>query len=265
MFNCEAPHGAVLVLPHGGHLEKLENLEHVRRYAAEHAESWYSYINGARGRGLPNGSLYLVTGCEKSQSWGMASFNNVREEFQLTYKPTPGTDSSPYNYHWRGIHARKNPTHHKTYDPQSGGRLNQTTFIHGLSISLATGIWGRLFGNVKICPIMESLGPGNNKGGVHGSPSQGSSIFSWSLSALGGPQAGSKHHASSSGGVELSDLSPVSKIFHPAELINNYLLHKTPQAKVVMSHDDDWCNILQDDGTVSVVQTPSELLQRIND
>ncbi|KAJ7708866.1 hypothetical protein B0H17DRAFT_971465, partial [Mycena rosella] len=76
MFNCEAPHGAVLVLPHGAQLEKLENLDNVRQYAAQNAESWYRYINGARGRGLGNGSLYLVTGCEKTQSWGMASFDN---------------------------------------------------------------------------------------------------------------------------------------------------------------------------------------------
>ncbi|KAJ7126735.1 hypothetical protein C8R44DRAFT_667434, partial [Mycena epipterygia] len=74
--DCGGPRGAVLALPHGAHLAKLENLESVRRYAATHAESWYKYINGARGRGLANGSLYLVTGCEKAQSWGMASFHS---------------------------------------------------------------------------------------------------------------------------------------------------------------------------------------------
>ncbi|KAJ7922292.1 hypothetical protein B0H13DRAFT_1477925, partial [Mycena leptocephala] len=74
VFNCEGPKGAVLALPHGAHLEKLENLVSMRQYAAKHAESWYKYVNETRGRGLVNGSLYLITGCEKAKSWGMASF-----------------------------------------------------------------------------------------------------------------------------------------------------------------------------------------------
>ncbi|KAJ7707389.1 hypothetical protein B0H17DRAFT_871953, partial [Mycena rosella] len=76
VFNL-SPHGAILALPHGAHVEKLENLQNIRQYAAENAENWYRYINCARGRGLANGSLYLVTGSEKSRSWGMASFNNA--------------------------------------------------------------------------------------------------------------------------------------------------------------------------------------------
>ncbi|KAJ7757754.1 hypothetical protein DFH07DRAFT_699793, partial [Mycena maculata] len=74
VFNCEASQGAILALPHGAHLEKLENLGKMQEYAAKNAESWYRYINDVRGRGLTNGALYLVTGCEKSPSWGMASF-----------------------------------------------------------------------------------------------------------------------------------------------------------------------------------------------
>ncbi|KAJ7916968.1 hypothetical protein B0H13DRAFT_1468725, partial [Mycena leptocephala] len=69
IFSCDVPQGAVLALPHGARLKKLENLETVRTYVATHAEDWYKYINGARGRGLANGSLYLVTGWEKAQSW----------------------------------------------------------------------------------------------------------------------------------------------------------------------------------------------------
>ncbi|KAJ7705400.1 hypothetical protein B0H17DRAFT_832760, partial [Mycena rosella] len=83
------PLTALLALPHGSHLERLENLESMRRYAAKNAENWYKYINApeGRGRGLANGSLYLITGWEKSQSWGMATFQNVtaEREFQLSF------------------------------------------------------------------------------------------------------------------------------------------------------------------------------------
>ncbi|KAJ7471386.1 hypothetical protein B0H11DRAFT_2433262, partial [Mycena galericulata] len=74
IFHCKPPKGAVLAMPFGSRLEKLRNLESMRRYAAANADSWYKYANGPRGRGLTNGSLYLVTGCEKSRSWGMAAF-----------------------------------------------------------------------------------------------------------------------------------------------------------------------------------------------
>ncbi|KAJ7848401.1 hypothetical protein B0H13DRAFT_1906754 [Mycena leptocephala] len=274
MFNCEAPHGAVLALPHGGHLEKLENLENIRQYAAKHAESWYRYINGTRGRGLANGSLYLVTGTEKSRSWGMASFHDVREEFQLAFKPTSGT----HNYHWRGIYARKNPARNKSSAtlPIDRGPLNQTNFVHGLSISLGTGIWGRLFGEVKICDMVDSqLGNTNSDSVPY---SQGSSVFSWSLSFFGSDSTtGGTHRANREEDVVISDFPAIPRISHPAKIINNYLLQKAPHAAVVMSHDDDWRDILQDfpafvmtalqrqDGARSIVRNPSELLQQIND
>ncbi|KAF8189135.1 hypothetical protein K438DRAFT_1530305, partial [Mycena galopus ATCC 62051] len=69
LFNCDGTKGAVLVLPYGAQLKKLRNVENIRTYVTEHAVSWYQYINGPRGRGLTNGELYVVTGCEKARSW----------------------------------------------------------------------------------------------------------------------------------------------------------------------------------------------------
>ncbi|KAJ7285284.1 hypothetical protein C8J57DRAFT_1120454, partial [Mycena rebaudengoi] len=73
-FGCLGPKGAVLTLPHGSSLNKLRNLNGVRSYVACHADSWYKFVNGPRGRDLENGSLYLITGYEKCPSWGMANF-----------------------------------------------------------------------------------------------------------------------------------------------------------------------------------------------
>ncbi|KAJ7126693.1 hypothetical protein C8R44DRAFT_701440, partial [Mycena epipterygia] len=265
VFDCGGPQGAVLALPNGAHVAKLENLASVQKYAATHAESWYKYINGARGRGLANGSLYLITGCEKAQSWGIASFHSDYDDFQLAFKPTARTDGTS-QYRWSGVHGRKNPAQRKSFNPPQmhGVPLNQTTFVHGLSISLATGIWGRLFGDVKISPIVDSHF-GNINGGLV-QHAQGSSLFSWSLSFLGGgATTGRKHHTGRDEDVVISEISPISKIFHPAEVINNYILYKAPQAAVIMSHDDDWCDILRDDDTGSEIQNPSELLQRISE
>jgi uncharacterized membrane protein YgcG len=229
IFSCGAPQGAVLALPQGAHLEKLENLETLRPYVAKHAESWYQYIRGTRGRGLENGSLYLVTGWEKAPSWGMASFHSVGEEFQLMFKPTATTltpradstsiDHTPsYKYLWRGVSGRKNPAQTKRCNPSStNGPLNQTTFIHGLSISVETGIWAALFGKVKICEIVKFQSGGRNGNFI--SHTNGSSSSSSSPGGSeggggggGGTTNGRTHHAGESGHVVLSNLAPISKV-----------------------------------------------------
>ncbi|KAJ7919012.1 hypothetical protein B0H13DRAFT_1543482, partial [Mycena leptocephala] len=77
LFRCKGPNGAVLALPDGSQLEKLENVEDMRQYAVRNADNWYKYVNGSRGRGIVNGALYLITGCEKAQSGGIACFQHV--------------------------------------------------------------------------------------------------------------------------------------------------------------------------------------------
>ncbi|KAJ7067226.1 hypothetical protein C8F01DRAFT_1341938, partial [Mycena amicta] len=72
-FACRGPSGALLALPYGSQLAKLQNVEAMRRYAAQNAESWYRYVNEERGRRLVNGGLYLITGCEKLHCGGMAT------------------------------------------------------------------------------------------------------------------------------------------------------------------------------------------------
>jgi hypothetical protein len=182
-FNCWGPSGAVLALPHGSHLEKLQNLEVMRRYAAKHAESWYKYVNETRGRGLVNGNLYLVTGWEKAESWGMASFHDVllQNEFLLMFRPTADTDNR-YRYRWQGPYCRR-----KQADSPLVGEtpLNQTTFIHAFAISVCEGIWGKLFG-VEICqPVDWSTFQANSGRGFIPYGSQGSS-FGWSSFLFGG-------------------------------------------------------------------------------
>ncbi|KAJ7612350.1 hypothetical protein DFH06DRAFT_1147279 [Mycena polygramma] len=193
----------------GALLQKLRNLENMRTYAAEHADSWYKYINGARGRGISNGDLYLVTGCEKARSWGIASFRAAREEFQIFFKPTVVAGSAYGPYSWSGLHGQKNPSRRKCHNPHSTNDLaNQTTFIHGLSISLPTGRWGRLFGTVQTSSILDFQSLLNAPGSSSASGPR-ESLFSWSLNLLSGRGAsGGKQCAGEHREGVLSDLSP---------------------------------------------------------
>ncbi|KAJ7301654.1 hypothetical protein DFH08DRAFT_906608, partial [Mycena albidolilacea] len=264
VFNCDGPNGAVLALPHGSHLEKLENLESMRRYAAQYVESWYKYVNETRGRGLANGSLYLVTGWEKANSWGMASYHNValQNDFQLLFRPTADA-ANRHRYRWQGPHCRRK---HADPPPVDETPLNQTIFIHAFAISVCENIWGKLFG-VEVCQPADSSNLQKNSGrGFVPYGSRGSS-FGWSFffgsSYSGGKQYTGKAPAPGNGMV--SDASPIPKIIHPSEIIHERVLREAPQATVVITHDDDWRDVFRDDVTKTTEKTFWDLQQAIFD
>ncbi|KAJ7894934.1 hypothetical protein B0H14DRAFT_3640753, partial [Mycena olivaceomarginata] len=76
-LGCRPPQGAVLALPHGAELKRLKNVQPVREYAQKYAKTWYEYLKHTKGLVVENGSLYLITGCEKVMSWGMATYHST--------------------------------------------------------------------------------------------------------------------------------------------------------------------------------------------
>ncbi|KAK7033461.1 hypothetical protein R3P38DRAFT_795399 [Favolaschia claudopus] len=248
LFDCQGPDGAVLALPHGAQLERLENLESMRRYAAKNAESWYKYVNQTRGRGLVNGALYLVTGWEKAKSWGMATFQDVslRSEFQIAFSPTTDVENG-YRYRWDGAYF-----HNKHVDPPlSADPLNQTTFIHAFAISVCSGIWGKLFG-AETCQLVDSSTFTDSSGRSFipfGSSSGSSSIWSFFGGNFTSSSGGRQNTAQGSpdGNGIVSTAFPVPMAVHPSQLIHQHILREAPNAKVVITHDDDWREIFNDD------------------
>jgi hypothetical protein len=180
----------------------------MRRYATKHAESWYRYANETRGRELVNGSLYLVSGWEKTASWGMALFHDIspQNEFELSFRPTTDAEAG-YKYRWQGTRF-----HHKHVDlpPVDGTPLNQTTFIHAFAISLGEGIRGKLFGAVELCQLVDSPPTAGQSGRGFVPFGSQSSLFSWSFSIFGGgDQSGGRQCAEN--GI-ISDAAPIPKV-----------------------------------------------------
>ncbi|KZP23666.1 hypothetical protein FIBSPDRAFT_664068, partial [Athelia psychrophila] len=64
---------AVLTMPDGALGEDYYDKEAIRKFAITHAPSWYEFINEKLGREAPNGSLYVVTGCDRSTAWGIVT------------------------------------------------------------------------------------------------------------------------------------------------------------------------------------------------
>ena len=69
-FTFSTSEGAILLMPEGGSQENLCDKGTFMDQALKHGLAWYEYAN-VTCRQLPeNGSLYLVTRCDKTTSWG---------------------------------------------------------------------------------------------------------------------------------------------------------------------------------------------------
>ncbi|KAH9484523.1 hypothetical protein JR316_0004005 [Psilocybe cubensis] len=75
-FTVKAREAAVLILQNGGLREDLISTVSIRDYVQKHALKWYMFVNqfGPGNIICPNGSLYLVTGCDKANSWASACY-----------------------------------------------------------------------------------------------------------------------------------------------------------------------------------------------
>ncbi|ESK85279.1 kinase-likeprotein [Moniliophthora roreri MCA 2997] len=70
--------GAVLMLPNGASRFDCGDVAVFRRYADMNAPNWYRFFRVTLGREPENGSLRLVTGFDKSDSWTMALVDSDR-------------------------------------------------------------------------------------------------------------------------------------------------------------------------------------------
>ncbi|KAF7326436.1 DRBM domain-containing protein [Mycena sanguinolenta] len=188
----------------------------------------------------------------------MASFHDVspeNEPFELSFRPT--TDAPIYKYRWNRTHC------HRKQADSKGTLLNQTTFIHAFAISVCEGIWGRVLG-IKVCqPVDSSTFAALVGRSFVPYASQGTSML-WSLFFGSGGHSGGKQCTGgatppSNGLVTYAFLVP--KIIHPSQIIHERILREAPQARVVITHDDDWRDVFKEDG----LRTYSELQQAIFD
>ncbi|KJA20821.1 hypothetical protein HYPSUDRAFT_42617 [Hypholoma sublateritium FD-334 SS-4] len=80
-FSVAAPEGAILILPKGAMREELIDPTVLHPYIKEHAVSWYQYFNGSNDHTkhtypIPNGTIWIITGVDLTDSWAMATMQN---------------------------------------------------------------------------------------------------------------------------------------------------------------------------------------------
>jgi hypothetical protein len=158
-FESSASEGAILTMPDGAFQEELGNLSKFRDYVAVHAANWYKFVNGPRGREAQNGDVRVVVGCDKSTSWGMATFANTssaqQSNFRLKFRPLQGQQQSQHNagtaYAWEHsgvaeVRVGPEPGENEELGETPTRQLrNQCLFMRTLSVTLSDSLWAETF------------------------------------------------------------------------------------------------------------------------
>ena len=145
-------------MPEGAYSEDLSNSSRLRQYIATHAEDWYKFVNGPRGREAQDGDLHVVVGCDKTTSWGMATFtnSNLSQEtnFRLKFSPL-GEQQSQRNagnkYMWEhsgAAEVRVGPgrgENEELGETDSNRLRNQCLFLRTLNVTLSEKVWEEMF------------------------------------------------------------------------------------------------------------------------
>ncbi|KAJ7287085.1 hypothetical protein C8J57DRAFT_1652768 [Mycena rebaudengoi] len=100
-FKVESKECAILVLPQGASRERLLALQTFRAHVEKYAPQWYTF---ARDRVPAHGSLFVVTGCDKAASWGIATVSTRSSCIGASLKFTAlgaAKGSLTHQYEWQ--------------------------------------------------------------------------------------------------------------------------------------------------------------------
>ncbi|KIM72179.1 hypothetical protein PILCRDRAFT_804222 [Piloderma croceum F 1598] len=276
-FTTSSTEAAILSLPEGASRQNIRNLAKFRSQGIKNTLRWYQFANGTLGREAPNGSLYLVTGCDKSAAWGIASISGASETSALSFKFTAAhliEASAAFTYSWE-MHC---PATVRIGPEPCGnpGRLqNQCVFLHGFKMAVQEGLIAALKGSAKLSSVVNAK-PGSilqRSNGIY-IPFMNGGQWSWSgkcsgTSGLGGGwQLTQSESESSDIGDEVHnerniilELVPSNtEVYHPLNVINKYLLATIPEAQVIVTHKSDWW-ALSDNS--DMLPSDDELLARL--
>ena len=157
-FESSASEGAILAMPEGAYSEDLSNFSRLNKYIATHAEDWYKFVNGPRGREAQNGDLRVVVGCDKTTSWGMATFANSSlshdTNFWLKFstlgeQPSQRNAGNRYVWEHSGVAEVKigpgRDENEELGETDSNRLQNQCLFLRTLNVTLAEKAWREIF------------------------------------------------------------------------------------------------------------------------
>jgi hypothetical protein len=179
LFETTASEGAILTMPVGAVSHDLENVLAFSDYIAANAYKWYKFALTVRGRKVKNGQIRLVTGCDKTTSWGMAVLSNMTQQrkSQLKFKAMEDTkgpsSTTAYTWEYSGmaevragpdtneiIGLRDNEGRSVDASPLTDQEFsNQCLFVRTLNATLSDDVWGKLNDNLGLETVPNSNPP----------------------------------------------------------------------------------------------------------
>ena len=146
-------------MPQGAYHEDLQNIVTFKKYVSIHTESWYVYAI-RRGRQVGNKELRVVTGCDKTTSWGIATYSHFQSDRPkdnvslLRFNPVGNERQGRYpshtTYEWdyAGVlEAKFGPEEVELMNLGVNGSeplRNQCTFIRAHTPAIGVDDWERL-------------------------------------------------------------------------------------------------------------------------
>ncbi|KAJ6492859.1 hypothetical protein C8R47DRAFT_424370 [Mycena vitilis] len=231
-FRSLSMFGAICGLPCGSKVEKLADLDDIRQYAMSRATNWYDHAR-KRNRRRVNGSLYLVTGTEKSDSWGITCVCQLCYGGSCMHLMNSKVHDECFPRYW--VHS---PSHTADFinqpnDVDVHGRQNQTLFLHGFKIGLGASEW------TTVAEPKRQYDYNSRR------TSWIARLFSWMPNWLvAGLWRWPSWFAKSY--FEPFYTESYRQVFHPSIILTEYLLGRVPDASSVIVHDGDWDALLRD-------------------
>ncbi|KAF5368014.1 hypothetical protein D9758_004371 [Tetrapyrgos nigripes] len=277
-FTSSVQEGALLVLPEGASTFDLQNQRDFYNYANNHALAWYKHVNGVLGYEAENGSLYLVTGCDKSRCWGTAAFScDNPEDVYIELIPRKFHQHSSLPQYRFG--ARRAADVNIAPDPeQQNSAQAGCTFVRGFRVAVRPKFLNRMMGQtVEISSIMDLTEKDIIKTMDARRRKAEKPIFSslkgfLGIRKSGAPFAkrghdflsGEQHLTEDTGTIE--QFPKQTQIYHPSDLISQFILENSPEVDVSVIHDDIWCSLVNDsDAASGRFPDDLELLERFLD
>ncbi|KAK0446196.1 hypothetical protein EV421DRAFT_257364 [Armillaria borealis] len=140
-FSTSKAEAAILMLPDGGNRYDTRHRSLFEKYAYENALSWYEYVNSFDhlAQSAPNGSLYLVTGCDKARSWMTAAATCPSKSHTISVKFAIGAIMEgriALHTSWSTPHVEADTRVCPDYPDPMPQQDNQCVFMRGITITV---------------------------------------------------------------------------------------------------------------------------------
>ncbi|KAH9481496.1 hypothetical protein JR316_0006023 [Psilocybe cubensis] len=268
-FKSSEPEAVALSLPGGASREEFKGISRFQEYINTHAERWIQYFNNGKvPYRIPNGGIYIITGCDKAPSFSAAIF--PRKGFL-------GSRCTSFEFSNNHMHCGPQERLH-VYQRDGPKGQEYCLFIRGIKLALSDPEWNWQVNDIppedtpisslpSKPPTSDNITPPktDKKESIH----QGSDVSNNELSRSTN-RDGSNHSTDndpddSSTDSDDNESNKERQVrvrnypFHPSDLILQVMFSKHPDARLALVDDYIWsrfANIGQDTGIRELSRAP---------